>query len=98
MNNTGQLIRALKGPVILIVLGFLFLIDHSGGLDFSQTWPVLIILFGVIKLLERVLGRNEPPPVSPAPGAGVPPGYGGSGWPSQPPAAGPQDGGQGVNQ
>jgi hypothetical protein len=98
MNTSAQLIRALKGPLLLIVLGFLFVIDHSGGLDFSQTWPVLIILFGVMKLIERMMGSGEPQPPPPQ-GAGTPPGFGGSGWsaPPQPPAAA-GEGGQGGNQ
>jgi hypothetical protein len=36
--------------VILVTLGTLFLIDHSGGVSFTRTWPVLLIVMGVMWL------------------------------------------------
>jgi hypothetical protein len=45
----------IRGPVILIALGVLFAIDQFGSYSFSRTWPVLLILFGLLKLLERVV-------------------------------------------
>lgn len=49
----ANLVRAIRGPIILITLGVLFAIDHSGLLSFSRTWPVLVIVIGLMKLLER---------------------------------------------
>lgn len=49
-------VRAVRGPVMLIALGTLFAMDQAGGWGFERTWPVLIILFGVFKLLERSMG------------------------------------------
>lgn len=51
--------RSLAGPVVLIVMGVLFLLGTMGVLNwqnlwfwFAHYWPVLIILWGVVKLLE----------------------------------------------
>src|SRR6266700_1562607 len=51
--------RSFAGPVVLIVLGVCFLLSNLGviswshfGFWFSHYWPVLLILWGVIKLIE----------------------------------------------
>jgi hypothetical protein len=49
----ANLARAVRGPIILITLGILFAIDHFGSFSFGRTWPVLIIVIGLMKLLER---------------------------------------------
>ena len=56
----ASLITAIRGPVMLITLGVLFTIDHFGDISFSRTWPILIIIFGVMKLLERASGSPQP--------------------------------------
>ena len=53
-SNNMSLLRAIRGPVLLVTLGTLFLIDHSGGLGFGRTWPVLLIVVGVLRLAEYV--------------------------------------------
>lgn len=59
-----ELIQAIRGPIMLITLGVLVALDYFEGLSFSRrTWPVLLIVFGVLKLLERA-GR---PPIDPGP-------------------------------
>ena len=61
MNPAGApLIAAVRGPVMLITLGVLFAVDHFGRFDFGKTWPVLIIAFGVMKLLEWATARRKP--------------------------------------
>jgi DUF4097 and DUF4098 domain-containing protein YvlB len=51
--------RSLAGPIVLIVIGIFFLLGnlrvvywHDLGRWFSHYWPVLLILWGVIKLVE----------------------------------------------
>jgi hypothetical protein len=56
MSNSVGLVAAIRGPVILITLGTLIAVDHSGGMSFSRTWPILIIMFGVLKLAEYMKG------------------------------------------
>lgn len=67
--TTYALIQAIRGPIMLITLGTLVALDYFQGLSFSRrTWPVLLIVFGVLKLLERA-GR---PPIDPGPYSNVP--------------------------
>src|SRR5229473_3968057 len=58
--------RSLAGPVVLIVLGIVFLLGTMGVLHFymlghwfARYWPLLIILWGVIKLLEYQQAQRE---------------------------------------
>lgn len=64
-------IRAIRGPVLLIVLGVLLLADHRGGLSFWRTWPLLLVAGGLMVLAERAAIREnpwtEPPPPPPPP-------------------------------
>jgi DUF4097 and DUF4098 domain-containing protein YvlB len=52
--------RSIAGPIVLILLGILFLGGTMGFLDmrslgsyFARFWPALLILWGVIKLIEH---------------------------------------------
>lgn len=60
MNNNLALIRALRGPVMMMTLGGMLVADHFTRFSFGRTWPVLLIVLGVMKLLERV-GAEAPP-------------------------------------
>src|ERR1039457_2772501 len=51
--------RSIAGPVVLILMGVLFLMGtmgileiHSLGRLFAHYWPALLILWGVLKLIE----------------------------------------------
>ena len=66
--------RGIMGPVILVTLGILFLLDNLGvrGFDFERTWPVILLVIGAVKLLQSnapTVGHVEPmtalPPTSP---------------------------------
>jgi len=72
--NLGNVIQAARGPLLLITIGVLIVIDYNTPFGFSHTWPILIIVFGVLKLLERVAGPPVPPPQPPYV-ATVPPGF-----------------------
>lgn len=77
---SASIIQAVRGPLLLITLGALIVIDYQTHFKFNQTWPVLIIVFGVLKLMERmVVPAAEPfPPGRPpgvTPGGEPPPGY-----------------------
>jgi hypothetical protein len=66
MNEQGQnLTRAITGPIMLITVGTLFLIDRFTGYGFGQTWPVLLIVAGSLRLLGGGRRRRDyidPPP------------------------------------
>ena len=56
--NQGNVIRAIRGPVMLIALGSLLALDQFGSISFGRTWPALLILFGLFKLVEYTGSRN----------------------------------------
>jgi hypothetical protein len=64
--------RSIRGPVTLITLGVLFALNNFTDYRFDQTWPVLLIVFGLLTLLGRGT-EPVPPPVYPAPGYPPPP-------------------------
>lgn len=69
MNDyTSNLVRAITGPIILITIGVLFAFDRFTEFRFTQTWPVLLIVIGLLKLLgggrRRWYGNYPPPPPS----------------------------------
>lgn len=54
---------SLAGPIILVTLGILFLIGQFvPAWGVTKTWPVLLIVFGLTKLLEsaRAKGATRP--------------------------------------
>jgi len=57
--NHANLLTALRGPVLLLVLGLLFVMDQSGGVQFINTWPALIIVYGLFRLLESLAIKNS---------------------------------------
>jgi hypothetical protein len=56
---TPGLLRAVRGPVMLITLGVLLSVDHFGPIGFGRTWPVLLIVYGLFRLLERSGARSS---------------------------------------
>ena len=60
-------VSAILGPITLITLGVLFAADHFTAYSFQQTWPVLLIVFGLLSLLGR--GARPERPAGRAPGA-----------------------------
>jgi hypothetical protein len=58
--------RSFAGPFVLIVLGIIFLLGTMRivslsqlGIWFARYWPVLLILWGVIKLLEHMQAQKD---------------------------------------
>jgi hypothetical protein len=76
--NSWLLIRRLRGPSFLILVGITALLNQWGILSFSRSWPLYLILAGVIGLAERA-AILAAPPVPPAyPGSYVPTAYAGT--------------------
>ena len=44
------LVRAVRGPIILITIGTLFALDHFTPWGFQQTWPVILIVIGALAI------------------------------------------------
>ncbi|HYL61696.1 MAG TPA: DUF5668 domain-containing protein [Candidatus Methylomirabilis sp.] len=70
-------IRGLLGPVIVVTIGVLFLLQQlrGGYLDFFNTYPVILIVIGAILLLSAVASEeghvSSDGPVQP-PGGSLP--------------------------
>jgi hypothetical protein len=83
--NAWLLIRRLRGPAFLILLGITALLNQWGVLSFGRSWPLYLILAGLLGLAERAAIVAAPPAAPPLyPGA-----YAGSGSGSGLPAADP---------
>jgi hypothetical protein len=84
MNNRAALFaQAIRGPILLITVGVLFAIQQAGILPFSRTWPLVIIVVGIVKLVERInvqpqrpIAPNSGPRPGGGPGGGFGPGGG----------------------
>jgi hypothetical protein len=74
-------IRGLMGPVVVVTVGVLFLLSEMRGgyFDFGNTYPVILIVIGLISLASALASSEGhvssvaplPPAIPPAPG--VPP-------------------------
>jgi hypothetical protein len=74
VNNRSFLIaHAVRGPILLITVGVLFAMHQAGLLPFQRTWPLLIIVLGIMKLVERSVAPPRPPFVPPPPYPPQPP-------------------------
>jgi hypothetical protein len=75
-GNSASTIRAIRGPITLITIGVLFALNNFTRYSFDQTWPVILIVFGLLSLLRRGSEPTGAPPAA-GPGApGTPPPYG----------------------
>ena len=61
---TRETIGAVGRPLALIVLGAMFLVEYAGGYAVSQTWPVILILLGLILVLQSFTAPASPEPRS----------------------------------
>lgn len=61
MNGNVALVRALRGPVMMMTLGAMLVADHFSQFTFGRTWPILLIVLGIMKLLERTTLRSSLP-------------------------------------
>ena len=64
MNNAASLMRAIRGPLLLMVLGGLMALARFQDIGFTKTWPVLLIALGLLKLAERLATKSGEPTVN----------------------------------
>jgi Domain of unknown function (DUF5668) len=64
-----SMLRAIRGPITLITVGVLFALNNFTAYSFDKTWPVLLIVFGLLSLMKRSMEPVAPlpPPVQPYP-------------------------------
>jgi hypothetical protein len=83
-NCRSCAIRSLTGPAIVITVGVLFLLDrlNGGHFDFTNTWPVILLVIGFLRLASTFAPRDghieaqtgtAAPGVPPPTPAGAPP-------------------------
>ena len=53
MITGNDLVRAVRGPILLITIGSLFALDHFTPYGFQETWPVILIVIGLLTLAGR---------------------------------------------
>ena len=55
--SARSLVCALRLPAVLMVLAGMFTLQALGLLTIGQSWPLLLIVLGLLVLLERTVGR-----------------------------------------
>ena len=64
------MIRRLRGPAFLLLVGALALLNQADILSWGKSWPLFLILAGVLALAERAaLAAEGGYPPAPYPGA-----------------------------
>jgi hypothetical protein len=91
--NRWLMIRRLRGPAFLMMFGVTALLHEWHILSFGQSWPLYLVLAGVLTLAERAAftapdPSQMPPQYPPYAEAGYPPPTPPSGWQTTPPAPG----------
>jgi len=84
--NRYMLIRRLRGPAFLLLVGLIALLNQMDILSWGHAWPLFLILAGVLLLAERAALASEdyqPYPYGAPGGPGAPPTQ-----PGTPPAPG----------
>jgi hypothetical protein len=71
------LIRRLRGPAFLLLVGILAMLHEWTGFGFSRSWPLFLILAGVLALAERAAlsqaSLDNYDPITGQPHAAAPP-------------------------
>jgi hypothetical protein len=44
--------RKIMGPAMVFTIGMLFLLQSLNVVDFDRTWPAILLVIGVVKLLQ----------------------------------------------
>lgn len=69
--NQYLFLRRMRGPIILLTFGITAILDEYAGISYAHSWPLYIIVWGLLKLAENaILAQN--PPAQPAPWPGYP--------------------------
>jgi|WetSurMetagenome_2_1015567.scaffolds.fasta_scaffold336611_2 hypothetical protein len=82
--NHYVMIRRLRGPAFLLLVGTLALLNQANILSWGKSWPFFLILAGVLALAER-MALSSAGGVQPRPGQSYP----GQPFPGQPQPSAP---------
>lgn len=65
VSGSPQGRRKLMGPAVLLVIGSAFLLDSVGRFPFDRTWPVILIVIGLVIFWQRTAPQAVRPPEAP---------------------------------
>jgi hypothetical protein len=74
--NQYIFLQRIQGPALLLIFGVTALLDQWHIMSFGKSWPLYLIVLGILKLAQRTALMNaEPPsyPGYPASAGGAPP-------------------------
>jgi hypothetical protein len=74
--NGYLFLRRMRGPIFLLTFGVTAILDVYTNIDYGRSWPLYIIVWGVLKLAENAILVQNPPPPPGTPGYPGAPGYG----------------------
>jgi hypothetical protein len=67
--NQYLFLRRMRGPIILLTFGITAILDEYAGISYGHSWPLYIIVWGLLKLAENaILVQNPPTPPAAWPG------------------------------
>lgn len=70
--NQYIFLQRIQGPAMLLTFGVAALLDQWDILNFGRSWPLYLIVLGILKLAQRAALANAEPPSYPG-YAGYPP-------------------------
>lgn len=71
--NQYLFLHRIQGPALLLTFGVTALMNEWHILSFGRSWPLYLIVLGVLKLAQRTALANAAPPVYPSGHSGYPP-------------------------
>jgi cell wall-active antibiotic response 4TMS protein YvqF len=74
--NQYLFLHRIQGPALLLTFGVTALLDQWDIMSFGRSWPLYLIVLGILKLAQRAALMNAEPPAYPgypATAAGTPP-------------------------
>ena len=67
--NQYIFLRRMRGPIFLLMFGVTAILDVYTSIDYGRSWPLYLIVWGMLKLAENaILAQNPPPPPGQWPG------------------------------
>jgi hypothetical protein len=59
--NQYLFLRRMRGPIILLTFGITAILDEYTGISYAHSWPLYIIVWGLLKLAENAILAQNPP-------------------------------------
>lgn len=59
--NQYLFLRRMRGPIILLTFGITAILDEYTGIGYGRSWPLYIIVWGLLQLAENAILAQHPP-------------------------------------